>query len=351
MDDKTIGSNHSGGNDQKIPAMVERSFRSHINYTGGGLIIYLVLFLGIQIAAEIIGAVILVLKDPGLANWDRFDEYYNSIIDLSMNGWVYIGSLIIGLLVLFIYFRKKLPAKDIFRSPNRMTMKSFLPIFFIFFAGQLVGSVINIVLELILNIFGLSNDATAELMNEIFNHPSMIIYAAIGAPIAEEIVFRGFLMRRFQAWGKVFAIVMSSLLFGLFHMNFVQLPYAFIVGLVLAYAAMEYGIKWSILLHFLNNGVLACGLGLLSKRIGETKAACIEYVILGVFFAAGLYFFIAKRRTIADYIRRNRTEKSRYFWTFTTATILILIAITLGVAVLTLLSADMTEDLTSIIEK
>ena len=54
----------------------------------------------------------------------------------------------------------------------------------------------------------------------------------------------------------------SALLFGVFHGNLVQIPFAFLVGLVLGYVAAEYSLGWCILLHWINN----CVLGMLLER-------------------------------------------------------------------------------------
>ena len=76
-------------------------------------------------------------------------------------------------------------------------------------------------------------------------------------PVAEEILFRGLVLRSLQPYGKKFAIVISSLLFGLFHGNLMQAPFAFVVGLVMGYVAMEYHIGWAVALHLINNLVFA----------------------------------------------------------------------------------------------
>lgn len=345
MDNTPIGTNAMPLPPGPTPAQVERSFRSHNNFTGGGLLLYITLFIGLQIAAEVVAAIVMVLKDPGLASFERFKEYYNNIMDFSTNGWIYIATLSIGIFALFIFFRKRLPARDIFVSPRKMTGKAFLILFFVFYAGQFLGQLVCIIGEAGLNLLGLSNEIVEELMTEILSRPTMILYAAIVGPVAEELVFRGFLMRRFQAWGKVFAIVMSSVLFGLFHMNFVQIPYAIIVGIVLAYTAMEYGIKWSILFHIINNSILSYGIIFLSKTdaVGEKIAGYIELGFFAVCFVIALFFIIKYFGDIIEYIKQNRTEKHRYLWCFTTPTILIFTLISVGMAVMALLAIDPTD--------
>lgn len=340
-ENNTIGTMYQPEPPAPTPQQVKRSFTSHNNFTGGGLILYLCLFMGIQTVISIINLVKVVAQDPTITQ--RRDEYMEKAMDASMDGVAFIAALVVGLIALFIFFRKRLPLRDIFQSPRKMTGRRFGIILSIFFAGQLVSTAGNALGELILKQFGMSLDGLEESLDGIFGSPSMVLYAAILGPIAEELVFRGFMMRRFQSWGKMFAIVMSSVLFGLFHMNVIQAPFATLVGLVFAYTAMEYGIKWSMLLHILNNGILAFGFSMLEKVLDEKIVTGIEMCVLGVLFLAGLYFVIKYRSSILNYIRRNKTEKHYYGWAFTTCTILIVLIITVGACILTLLGTNMMD--------
>lgn len=87
-------------------------------------------------------------------------------------------------------------------------------------------------------------------------------YAAIGilVPIAEEMVFRGAVLRKLldmftprQHW---IPIVISALVFGAFHGNMAQLPHAVFIGLILGW--MYYrtdSIVPGIILHWVNNTI------------------------------------------------------------------------------------------------
>ena len=87
-------------------------------------------------------------------------------------------------------------------------------------------------------------------------------YAAIGimAPIAEEVVFRGAILRALlnltgncRHW---VAIVCSALIFGLAHMNLAQGLHAFLIGLLLGWFYYRTGsILPGIALHWVNNSV------------------------------------------------------------------------------------------------
>ncbi len=60
--------------------------------------------------------------------------------------------------------------------------------------------------------------------------------AVVVAPITEELVFRGLILRGFLGrWRPALAITVSAFLFGVMHMNFAQFPVAFLLGLVLGW--------------------------------------------------------------------------------------------------------------------
>ncbi|MDY5342449.1 lysostaphin resistance A-like protein [Faecousia sp.] len=99
---------------------------------------------------------------------------------------------------------------------------------------------------------------------------SLALYTAVAAPVTEELLFRGAVLRSLQPYGKRFAIFCSALLFGLVHKNLTQTPFAFGFGLLAGYVAMEYSILWSMSLHILNNAVLALGLDALLRLLSGT---------------------------------------------------------------------------------
>ena len=82
-----------------------------------------------------------------------------------------------------------------------------------------------------------------------------IVALAVIAPIAEEVVFRGLILSRFKkAMPTVLAIVLSSVLFGLVHMQLLWIIYATLMGMLLAVVAeQEKSIGASILLHMAIN--------------------------------------------------------------------------------------------------
>lgn len=93
---------------------------------------------------------------------------------------------------------------------------------------------------------------TGFITKEDFDFNIFIGTVLIG-PIFEEIIFRGFSLSLLKKYGNEFAIFLSAIAFGLMHIAFPQVLYAFIGGLVYGYIALKYGLKYSIIFHISNN--------------------------------------------------------------------------------------------------
>ena len=105
-----------------------------------------------------------------------------------------------------------------------------------------------------------------ELPNWIENEQEQLLsnywgYLAIGllAPLAEEIVFRGAILRTLlesNSRQPVGPIMISAVLFSLIHMNPAQMPYAFLAGLLLGWMYWRTGsILPGMAYHWANNSV------------------------------------------------------------------------------------------------
>lgn len=104
-----------------------------------------------------------------------------------------------------------------------------------------------------------------ELPNIVEEEFDMILrdrwgYFAIGllAPVCEELVFRGAVLRALLRWTPRhwLAIAISALLFALIHANPIQMPHAFLVGLLLGWLYYRTdSIVPSIVYHWVNNSI------------------------------------------------------------------------------------------------
>lgn len=122
-----------------------------------------------------------------------------------------------------------------------------------------------------------------------------ILYVAAIPALVEEFAFRGVALGLLRPYGDGFAMVASSLCFALLHGNFIQIPFAFFMGLVLSYAVVRTGsIVPAMVIHFLNNA-MSCLLtyfdGALSSLLGELYDLCVY----GVWILLGLIGYLILR--------------------------------------------------------
>ncbi len=117
-----------------------------------------------------------------------------------------------------------------------------------------------------------------------------ILFLGIIVPFVEEFLYRGVIYERFRdCFPAVPAIVMSALLFGIFHFNLAQFLYAFLMGLFLANFAERYH---SFFPAFLGHATANCIAILRQETNLDANLATQTTVILTIGFAvAGIILF------------------------------------------------------------
>lgn len=116
----------------------------------------------------------------------------------------------------------------------------------------------------------------------------VVAVAVIGvlAGTAEELFFRGYIQSRFQQrWGPLLAILLTSVLFGILHLDLVHSPLAMGLGVYLGYLAVRTGsVRLPIFVHVMNNTMsvlLAAGHGETASTLG-TLAFCLLLLAVSV---------------------------------------------------------------------
>ena len=115
---------------------------------------------------------------------------------------------------------------------------------------------------------------------------SLTLYVCIVAPIVEELIYRGVILRKLLPYGTHLTIVLPAVCFALMHHNFYQGLSAVLGGLVYGFVALRYSLAASICLHIAKNTVSTV-LPLLEKG-GELGA----WATLLLFFIAGVFVLI-----------------------------------------------------------
>ena len=99
------------------------------------------------------------------------------------------------------------------------------------------------------------NDLSSPLPSGVTENILYFIAVVICAPIFEELLFRGILLTPLTRFGGWFAVSVTAVLFGLFHMNHAQIFFAMAFGFALGYADLKArSIIPSVIAHAAFNG-------------------------------------------------------------------------------------------------
>ena len=205
------------------------------------------------------------------------------------SGVPYFFAVAAELFIIFVATNKKTQRQlfDVYRQPT--AAKFFQWVCFLGLT-QIIFSYNSTLIEMLLNFFHLSAQNQEENATGANETLSLFIYGSFLAPFGEEILFRGFLLQNFKRYGVRFAIIFSAILFGIYHGNIVQTPFAFILGLLLGYITVSYGLKYAIAVHIFNNMVLADFLDRFLQLFSENTATTISTIIMGSLALGGLYY-------------------------------------------------------------
>ncbi|MDD2979104.1 MAG: type II CAAX endopeptidase family protein [Hespellia sp.] len=162
---------------------------------------------------------------------------------------------VLTLPVMFFFFARD---RKLDREEQRPVNKKAPLYKYVFLAGLGVTACIalNNLENMCMMAFDLNNSysGTAEGFYSA-SFPIQIICLGLITPLAEEIFYRGVLFQRYRENGTfMIAAIYSSLLFSISHSNLVQVIFALVVGMLMAYAYEKYGsVKAPIFLHMMVN--------------------------------------------------------------------------------------------------
>lgn len=236
------------------------------------------------------------------------------------NAWGYLLTIALGMLIMWLWKGNHFCFKELWKQGRPMKVGDFFCLLSVFMGGQFLFSMISLVMEAILNVFGFSAMKAVESATANADTLSMFLYMAFGAPIAEEILCRGLILRPMEKYGKRFAIMMSAFFFGLLHGNVVQTPFAFVVGLVLGYVTVEYNILWAMVLHMINNLVLG---DMINRALGAELGDMVTGLLVIGFMVATVIILIVRRDETKAYIKANKVDNDAVRCFFTSPGVLV----------------------------
>lgn len=286
------------------PEYQEKKKLRHIsNVMGWGSI-------GIQLLMVILAQVLFGVLS-GIGYPLRFDLYDSAYLSPTMyyllNCVVYIIAVVLPFLLCLTLM--KLPVNDTFRFEKVGIGTAVLCVLFgvgfCMFSNIPTNIVVTFLDEMGYNTTFPESPEADTILASILNVISISIIPAL----VEEFAFRGVILSQLRKYGNGFAVVGSALLFGMFHMNYVQLPFAFLVGLVLGWLMIRTNNLWiPIFIHGLNNA-----LSLLFEYLGNTlPQAVYDQVNTALFLGlmlVGLIALILMKTLCGQRFRRNPMEQ------------------------------------------
>ncbi len=153
----------------------------------------------------------------------------------------------------------------------------------------------NALMMMLLSLLGNLNIPQLPTAGNTSEYIVLMLIVSISAGICEEVFFRGFMLRGYEGLGKNKAIIISSILFGIFHFNLYNLTGPIVLGLVFGYlVVLTDSLYAGIIGHVANNG-FAVTLGFLANYITEKlpveDAAVTEAVPTTVALLASVVLF------------------------------------------------------------
>lgn len=190
--------------------------------------------------------------------------FYSLLSSLTSEAGVWFINLFIGVVAgaVAIFLLSKLLGfrlQDFYQKPHQGSAYAAKGTVLFLDANLITSALTSIILTILTDILG--HSPASPDFSVSYQQPSAVffylLYAVILAPIIEETLFRGLILRSLQNFGNLFAIAVSSLLFGLWHGNFEQaIPIILSSAIFGIIAIRSNSLIPSIIAHSLNNLII-----------------------------------------------------------------------------------------------
>lgn len=202
---------------------------------------------------------------------------------------------LVGGVMYALSFVLPVPLFYVFSKGERTLPLSFRPtlprhtLAFVFVAMALISaaSEVNYIL---LDLFGYF-DGAATVTNAVpplpYEYVLQLFTVVIVPAFVEELLFRGLVLRNLLPFGKITAVVISAVLFGLMHQNPQQLLYTTVAGLILGFVYVYTESIWCcVLIHFCNNFVSMLH-SLLLNSLPKAQAIAVLHLTELIIYVVG----------------------------------------------------------------
>lgn len=230
-----------------------------------------------------------------------FSAYLIFLILISISGSVsgvlaramYYSAFILPIaFILLITAKDKVNPLD-YLKVNKDMLKLSAPLIF-----PTVSIVIIISFVTALIVFAITGKQNA--VNVGSSYPLALIKHALLPALLEEMLFRYLPMRLVAPYSKRNAIIISSVVFALIHMDIFSIPYAFFAGVVFILLSIATdSVIPSIIIHFINNAI-----SVTVVFVNRGEASLAIYLSVGLLALISVIFIVIKRKEYKASIKR-----------------------------------------------
>jgi len=222
LEDNRANNPRAEGGDSAYPIDGDRSKPPSVPYPGFGQAVCLL----------IAGMTLLTVGVSTLAIYAPGSERNPIVLGL-------VNLFVLGSLILFGWERTQAAMFDVYPlKPIRHTLLA--PMALVIVGSSILASETDNVLRHLLGPPPASFDLSWLFLSGGSNLTGVFFLLALVAPITEELLFRGLILRGFLSrYSVVKAVTLSALLFALFHLNPWQITGAFIMGAILAWWCVQ----------------------------------------------------------------------------------------------------------------
>ena len=161
----------------------------------------------------------------------------------------------------------------------------------------------------------------------------LAIYTCAVAPITEELLLRGVILKNACRVSQRFGILITAFIFGLMHENLQQFLFTFPLGILLGYITVRHNSLYpAMLVHITVNTanlLMLCGTEMLPKETFRTVMMIYTLSILLIGTVSALYLFMTQR--LPDNMPHQSIRSARIAFTSPLLWVLIIVHIGMGV--------------------
>ena len=216
-------------------------------------------------------------------------------------------TLIAGyLFVFYVAYREKVFSLENVQNPEK---KQILKMVAVVFAMILTTITSSRLLEPLIHEMGLHQDSSGYAA-ALGSGWKLFLLTVILAPLAEELLFRGIILKRLRPYGEAFAVLATAILFAIQHTFIIQVGHTFLSGIILAVVTLKFGLLWSILIHALNNFLAVFAINAVQNEISWLMST-IDVVYVGVGILSLIYLFrllYSKRTHMQEWWQEHKPE-------------------------------------------